>query len=284
MIRSQHRHHDRGAKYPEYVVNMFGNLSTCLYFSNYIKAHSKYSKKKKTYKTDLSEDDIISLKQILADAYKKSATNYFSEMTMEFTDRNKLLSKAFIIIDWDNYRLSKKLGLKDAQRRDLCIQIFGDPAYNMRYIHKIVNCSPLDDEKRFKIIRKMYGKKRFVDAVGAAMTIDANNSDFITYLVEYVMKMKKTKKRAPYLLAYANAFKTNKTTNFRLINEKFYRKNKKLIKELVNEVDIKYKKAFKQIKHSKDKNADKIMKKNKKKAKEAEKEEKKLKKDTTITI
>ena len=159
-----------------------------------------------------------------------------------------------------------------------------DPAYNMRYIHKIVNCSPLDDEKRFKIIRKMYGKKRFVDAVGAAMTIDANNSDFITYLVEYVMKMKKTKKRAPYLLAYANAFKTNKTTNFRLINEKFYRKNKKLIKELVNEVDIKYKKAFKQIKHSKDKNADKIMKKNKKKAKEAEKEEKKLKKDTTITI
>lgn len=240
-------HRNKAGKYPDYIVNMFGNLSTSLYFYNFIKDHCKVTKKGKL-KTDLSDDAIISLKQILADAYKKSATNYFSEMTIDFKDRADLLSKAFIILDVKNYKLTKKLGIKKSQRRDVCIQVFGDPVYNIKFLHKIINYSSLDDKKKLKLLKKMYGGHRFVKAVGAAMTVDSNNSDCITMLVEYVKNMKKRKNRAPYIMAYADAFKVNKTYNFRLADGEFYKKNKPIIRELIDDVDIGYKKAFKPLK------------------------------------
>lgn len=241
-----HRNHDRGAQFPDYVLNGFANLSTTLYFKRFVKKHVKVTKKNKI-KTDLSEDSIQSLRQILADAYKKSATNFYGQQTDEFIDRSKMLAGAFVMLDPVNYALTKKLKLKKSQRRDLCIQIFGDPIYNMKYIHKLLNESPLPDKKKLKLLRKMYGKKRFIAAVGAAMTLDNNNSDGLAMLIGYVTSMKKKKRRAPYLMAYAVAYKKNKTYNFRLADGEFYKKNKPLIKEL-KKVDIGFKKAFKHLK------------------------------------
>lgn len=244
---SAHRNHERGAQFPDYILNGFANLSTVLYFKKFVKKHVKVKHKKHKIVTDLTEDSIQSLRQLLADAYKKSATNFYSQQTIEFTDRNEMLSRTFVMLDPKNYALTKKLKLKKSQRRDLCIQVFGDPVYNMRYIHKTFNESALSDKKKLKLLRKMYGKKRFVTAIGAAMTIDNNNSDMLANLIGYVTGMKKKRRRAPYLMAYAIAFKKNKTYNFRLADGDFYRRNKPLIKEL-KKVDIGFKKAFRQLK------------------------------------
>lgn len=241
---------NHSGKYPVYVTqNAFVNLSTPLWFSLYVKDHCKVSKKGKL-KTDLTDDQIESLKSILADAYKKSATNQYSQQTQEFKDRNKILGKTFIILEPRIYKLAKKLKLSSSQTRDLTIQVYGDPVNNMRFIHKLFNHSPLPEEKKLKICKKMYGKERFIDAVGAAMTVDSNTSDFLVTLYEYMMD-KKTRKRAPYVLAYARAYKKNKSCNYRLQGGEFYKKNRKLIKEL-KELDIGFKKAFKNLKPKKD--------------------------------
>jgi hypothetical protein len=153
------------------------------------------------------------------------------------------------------YKTTKKLGLSKSQRRDLCIQVYGDPVNNMKYIHKIFNHSAMSDKKKLKICREMYGKKRFIDAIGAAMTVDINNSDFLASAYDYMMGLK-IRKRAPYVMAYARAYKKNKTSNYRLQGGDFYKKNRKLIKEL-KEIDIGFKKAFKNLKPKKDRKSDK---------------------------
>ena len=112
-------------------------------------------------------------------------------------------------------------------------------------------------------MKQMYGKKRFVKAAGAMLTVTDNNSDCIEMIYQYIKDLK-TKKRAPYILEYARAYKENKSSNFRLSAEgKFYKKNKKLIKELI-ECDIGFKKAFKNLKGKKDKTKDKPKKNDKK--------------------
>lgn len=241
---TKNRNHQ--GKWPQYISNAFANLSTPLWFKMYIEEHVRIKKKKHKMKTDLSEEEISSLKQILADAYKRSATNQFPQQTQEFKERNELLSKAFIMLDPLVYHQTKKLGLSKAQRRELVIQIYGDPVNNMRFVHKIFNHSNLSDKKKLKLMKKMYGKKRFLDAVGAAMTVDSNNSDCIAMLYDYMMDLK-LKKRAPILIAYAKAYKKNKSNNFRLTGGEFYGENKKLIKELKRR-DIGFKKAFKSLK------------------------------------
>lgn len=241
---------NHAGKYPTYVANAFANLSTPLWFQIYVEDHCKISKKKGKLKTDLSEDEIESIKTLLAEAYKKSATNQYSQQTQEFKERNKILGKTFMVLSPDVYKLARKLKLTKSQCRDLTIQVYGDPVNNMRFIHKLINHSPLPEKKKLKIVKKMYGKKRFIEAVGAAMTVDSNTSDFLVTLYEYMMD-KKTKKRAPYVLAYARAYKKNKSSNYRLSGGEFYHKNKKLIKEL-KELDIGFKKAFKNLKPKKD--------------------------------
>lgn len=233
-------------KFPMYVANGFANLSTPLWVKEYVKEHCSIKKKNGKLKTDLSEDEIESLKTMLADAYKKSATNQYPQQTQEFAERNKMIGTAFIALDPELYALTKKLGLSKSQRRDLVIQIFGDPTNNMRFVHKIFNHSTLSDKKKLKLMQKMYGKERFTKAVGAAMTVDSNNSDCIAMLYNYMMKLK-LKKRAPILLAYSESYKKNKSSNFRLSGGDFYKDNKRLIKEL-KKGDIGYKKAFKNLK------------------------------------
>ena len=249
-------------KYPTYVSNAFANLSTALWFKEYVKSHCKISKKGKL-KTDLSEDQVESLRNILADAYKKSATNQYAQQTQEFEERNRMLSKTLIILYWDVYQLARKLKVEEHYTRDLAIQIYGDPVNNMRFIHKTFNRSVKSDKKKIKLLKKMYNAyppvkdsdiSRFNQAVGAAMTVDSNNSDMIAALYTYMMKLKK-KKRAPIIMGYARAYKKNKSSNFRLTGGDFYKKNKPMIREL-KDIDIGFKKAFKDLKVKKVKDKD----------------------------
>ncbi len=248
-------------KYPTYMANAFANLSTALWFSSFIHCNIKVKQKGKgkfKFVTDssvLTDDDIESLRQLLADVYKKSVSNTYERQMQEFKDRNHLISEAFCYIYPEVYELTKKLAygesaISKAQRRDLTIQIYGDPEGNMKFIHKIFNNSPISNKKKIKLLKKMY-KDRFKAALGAALTVDSNNSDFVAMVYEYIMD-KKLKKRAPFILGYAKAYKKNKSYYFRLSNGKFYEKNKKLIKEL-KDLDIGFKKAFKPLKEKKKK-------------------------------
>lgn len=250
------RKHVPGAKYPTYTSNMFANLSTPLFMYYYV--HDNVDAKKGKLVTDLSKDDIESLKQMLSDAYKKSSMSVYSQ-AQEYADRNKLLLKTFARLDPKRVRIAKKLKLKKHQLRTLLIQTYGDPRYNMKYVHRLMNASPISDKKKMKIFKKLYGK-RFVAAIGAALTINNADSDFLATAFRFVKKLK-LKKRAPYIRAYAEAYKLNGTTYHQFTKE-FAKKNKKLIKEL-KFLDVGYKKAFKNL-HSEsagkkpDKRADKI--------------------------
>ncbi len=261
---------ERQGKFPQYMANAFANLSTALWVKRYVDANIKVKVKKKkgkvksvSIRTSLSEDEVESLRVMIADAYKKSASNVYSQQTQEYLDRNKLLSKAFIKLCPELYLLTKKLcvrvkrrpldddkkrrrALTKAERRDLTIQVYGDPVSNMRFVRKLFDKSPLSDKKKLKLMKAMYGD-RFPMAVGAAMTVDNNSSDCLAMLYEHLMKSKK-KKRADYVLAYAVAFKKNKTYNFRLEGGEFYKRNKKFCKELAKEWDIGFKKAFAKLK------------------------------------
>ena len=244
------RKRNHQGKFPEYMKNAFANLSTPLWFYNYVKEHVQITKKGKM-KSDLSEDDLESLRMLLASAYRCSVSNFYTNQTQEFKERNELITKAFIKLYPKVYRLALKLKLGDSKKdnrqaaRELAIQVYGDPVKNMRYIHTIMNNSPLSDKKKMKLFKKMYGK-RFVQAIGAALCIKSSKSDFLATCYEYVDKIKSKKKRAPYILAYVKAYKEIKDNNFRLEDGKFYKKNKKLFKEL-GKCDIGFKKAYKKL-------------------------------------
>lgn len=239
--------------YPQYVMNGFGNLSTVLWIKRYVKSHVRVKKSKKKGKliTDLSKDDVISLKTIIADAFKKSVTNFYQNQIQEFKERNVMLGETFVMLDPKNYRLAKKLNdkgesLDEKDLQELIIQVFGDPVNNAKFVHRIFNMSPVSDKKKLKILKKMY-RKRFTEMVGAMFTVTDNKSDCIEMLYQYVCKMKK-KDRAPFILAYAQAYKKNKTSNFRLVAEGiFYDKNKDIFKEMAK-YDIGLKKSFKNLK------------------------------------
>lgn len=273
-----HRNHDRGAKYPTYVNNIFANLSSAKFFYEYACNHTK-RKKKNRVKTDLDMDQVLSMKQILADAYRYATSNkdaYRNQM-QEYSDRIEYLSMAFIRFDPVVYRLSKKLNLKSKDdRRDLCIQVYQDPIYSAKAVARLFNSSEITEKKKFKLVRTLYkvdrldnikvyssdddrerddkSKNRFVALVGATFCIQKNNSDFFDMLFEYVDGLKK-KKRAKYIRAYAEAYKNDKTHNKRLEGD-FYEKNHDIIKELVGTkkhkytdgIDVGYKKAFKCLK------------------------------------
>jgi len=241
-----YRDHRVGAVFPSYVSNGFANLSTTLYFYEYVKDHVK--PKKRGIKTDLEEADLESLRMILADAHKKSASGVY-QIEKEYTERNELLGKAFKRLCPEIYRLTGKFEtLSKSQRRELTILFWGDPVYNFRFIHKHINRSTVSDKKKLKILKKIYGK-RFVRAVGAAMCVEGNNSDCLAMLFDY-MCSKKKKKRAHYIRAYAEAFKRSKGLRYFRIDQDFYDHNKRIIEEL-GIVDIGYKKAFKDLRGAK---------------------------------
>lgn len=235
-------------KFPRYVADIFVNLSAAKFFLNYVQEHT-HVKKSGKLETDLDDDEIESLRTILSDVYKKTASNYYQTQAQDFKDRSNMIAKAFVILNPKLYLLAEKLNkgipeqskLKDFQLRDLTVQVWGDPASNMKYIRTIFDNSVASPKKKMRIVKKMYGKDRWVSAVGAAMTVNSNNSDFIGMLITYVNDMK-MRKRAPFVRAYADAYKKNETANFR-INDDFLDDNRKLIKEL-RKIDVGYRKAF----------------------------------------
>jgi len=243
-----YREHKPNSPYPPYVANAFANLSTTLYFYEYVHDHVKIKKKGKV-KTDLEDADLESLRMIIADVYRKSIIGNYSNQQQETLKRNELLSKTFKLLCPRIYRLTRKFeGLSKSQCRDLTIQFYGDPVYNFKFIHKRINESTIPDKKKLKLLQKIYGKKKFVAAVGAAMTVEGNNSDCLAMLFKFMMKLKK-KKRAKYVRAYAEAYKKVKVTRYFRIDQSFYDKNRPIIKEL-GRIDIGYKKAFKDLKGS----------------------------------
>lgn len=250
---------EKGSKFPNYILNGFANLSTSLWFYEFIKDNVKVTKKGKI-KTELTEDVIHALKEILSRAYKKSATNYYEKASQEFVERNKYISEAFCRLDPKLYKLTGKLStsenkIKKTKRRDLAIQVYGNPVHNMKFIFHTFDQSSISDKKKIKLLRQMYGN-RFENAVGAALTMINTKSDFLSMIYEYVMygcykkkwkKMKKLKARAPFVYAYAKAYKWNPNSYFKLKDGEFYKKNKRLIKELIDN-DIGFRKAFKNLK------------------------------------
>lgn len=260
---TDYRNHENGAKYPTYVANMFANLSVPLYFYEFVKAHMKIKKKKKKIKTDLTVAQIDALRHIIADVYKRSVSAQYQNQSQEFKDRNDLLLQTFEILSWADRKTAKKLGLDKEDTRELLMQIYGEPCYNMRYIHKLFNKADasVSNKKKLKIMRKLYGsKKRFIDAVGSSLAVgNCNNSDFLDMLYKHIMKKsildgtigkKKKKKilkhRAPFIRAYAEAYKRVRVHSAK-VNAEFAEENKKLIEELLK-VDIGYKKAFSDLK------------------------------------
>lgn len=272
-----HRNHDRGAKYPTYVNNIFANLSSAKFFYEFALDNTE-NKKKNKVKTTLNAEQVLSMKQLLADAYRYSSSNKdaFRGQMQEYKDRLEYISLAFIRYDPVVYEMTKKLKLEKKEgRRELCIQIYQDPIYAAKSVGRLYNASELTDKKKLKLVRAMYdinpldhikvdgdsdvkseysGKKRFQTLVGATFCVPKNNSDFFDMLFTYVDKLPK-RKRAKYIRAYAEAFKIEKSHNKRLEGE-FYDKNKPIIKELIgtkkkkylNGIDVGYKKAFKCLK------------------------------------
>lgn len=246
------RQHKPGAVPPNYIGNAFANISTSLFFYEFVKEHVKIKIKKgklKKFKHDFDKDELESLRSIIADAYKKSVSNVYVNQVQEHNDRNKLLTKTFAMLDPKTFLRTRKLkGLTKAQCRELAVQVYGDPIYNFRFIHKMFNLvTEVSDKKKIRILKELYGK-RFVRAMGAAMTVENNQSDILGAIFNFIDRKKKMK-RAKYLRAYAEAYKRTKTHYFQ-INQDFYDRNKPIIKEL-KVVDLGYKKAFKGLKSKK---------------------------------
>lgn len=251
---SDHRNRVRDAKYPNYVGNMFANLSTPLFFYGYIMDHIRITKKDKM-KTDLTEDDIMSLKDIIADAYKRSVTRQYDKQIQELDDRNKLLLKSFAVLDPKRMRTAKKLKLNKHMTRIVAILSYGDPRYNFKQLHKLFNQSSVSDKKKLKVLGKLYGK-RLYNAFGAALTVNAAGSDILATIFSKVERLPR-KKRTKVLLAYAEAYKLNGSTYHQLTKE-FIKSNgnKKIVRQL-KVADIGYKKAFKRLQSESNRSSDK---------------------------
>lgn len=248
ILEQMTAHREHRGSFPTYIGNAFANISTAVWFSEYVNDHVKV--KKGYLKTDLTKAQVESLKSILADAYRKSCSGVFANQSQEYSERNTLLTSTFVKLAPEIFAASKKLdGLTKANREELTIQVFGDPVYNFRYVHKLINKSTVSDKKKMKYLKKVYGK-RFTAMVGAAMTTEGNNSDCLAMIYEHIMATKK-KKRGRYLQAYAEAYKRNYPSRYFRLDKTFYEENKKLIKLLIGKkkhperaIDAGYRKAF----------------------------------------
>lgn len=249
-------HREHRGNFPSYVGNAFANISTALWFDQFIIKHVKT--KKDWLKTNLTKSQVESLKSILADAYRKSCSSVYTNQNEEYSERNALITDAFIRLDPHNYYLSRKLdGLTKSLRRELTIQVYGDPVYSFRYIHRILNKSTVSDKKKLRYLRAVYGK-RFTSMIGAAMTTEGNNSDCLAMLFDFAFVRTKKKKRGKFIQAYAEAYKRNNPSRYFRMDQNFYLENKKLIKLLIGKkkhperaIDAGYRKAFADMREGK---------------------------------
>lgn len=251
------RYNGKIIQHPDYIANGFANISTAFWFLSYVQAHVRVKKKSHCIHTDLTRDQVESLKSILADAYGKSLGGVYSSQVQDDARRNEYISKAFIRLMPNLYHLTGKLkGLSKSGRRELTIQIYGDPVFKFRYVHRKINESTVSDKKKLKFLKTAYGK-RYIAMVGAAMTTEGNGSDCLAMVYDDLMSKKK-KKRGPYIQAYAEAYKRNGPSRYFRMDRNFYDKNKKLIKLLISDkkhpkraIDLGYVKAFEDMKRGK---------------------------------
>lgn len=223
---------ERRGRFPKYTSNMFANISTAKYFYEYVKENWK----------DLSDDEKLSMKSLISQAFKDSVSMKYQNQAMENGDRNDYLRETFYAMSKKAYKVAKKLGLEKDKTKDLIIQAYIEPKYAIKQVAKLFDMSTLSDKKKMKLLKNIYGgKERFVDAVGASLTVDFNSSDFVHMVYGFVMKLKKDK-RKKFIEAYAINFKKIKKSSFVLKGD-FLEKNAKVIKRLIRK-DRGYKKAF----------------------------------------
>lgn len=259
-----HRTHKMGAKYPTYINDVFVNLSSAKFFYEYVMEHAE--RKKRGVITDLTGDQVISLKKILSDAYRNYANSrnkdQLKAIIADYTDRLDYLGRAYVQLDPVIFDMSKKLDLGDKKERaEFCVHMANDPQKSTKQIATFFDKSTLSNKKKLELLQDMCKKKplvgikcdkpatdedddknndnyrkrkelpKFIMLAGATLTMNKNGSDFFDMIFDHIMKQKK-KRRIKYLEAYAIAYKTVMYHNKRLEGD-FYKKNKKLIKKLV---------------------------------------------------
>ena len=238
-------------KYPRYVTNIFANISSAKFFYEYVVA----------FRSDFTKETREALKNIISSAFKDSIMNKYQFQVLENDDRNNYLRDTFKMLATKDFKIAKRLELETDKTKELIIQAYMEPKYSAKQVAKLFDKSNISDKKKMKILRKLYKGERFVDVIGAALTVDFTASDFVHMAYEFIMDKKK-KKRSKYLEAYAINFKKVKKAATSLVNTTFVENNKKVIKKLIRK-DRGYKKAFEvnlvktMIKRDKDKEKDK---------------------------
>lgn len=237
-------------KYPDYAVNMFANVSAAKYLYEYVELWEKQIRKKGDSKL-MTMADVRAARKLVSDAYTKR--DKFRDQYQDEKLRNELLLNTYAKLDPDGVKHAKKLKLGSKKlEKELALRISIPPVYSIDRVCRIFDMSAVSTKKKKKILKKLARtKERFVEIIGAALTIDKPVTDFVEMAYRIVipekeegkkLNKKRYKRRIVLLRAYATAFKKRKRFNIRL-TDGFYKANKKIIKKLIAE-DLGFKKAF----------------------------------------
>lgn len=246
-----------GGKYPEYAVNMFANVSSAKFVLEFVQRWDKQIRK--TGDSDMMDiSDVKALRQLIAEGYIRR--DKFMNQKLDEKERNKYLLKAYALLDPVGVKIAKKLKLKKKATIEVALLVRKPAKYSVDRLGKLFDTSTVSNKKKLKVLKKLTKtKKKFADYIGSALTINRAITDFVGMAYDVVMPRSETKKgrltkkmrkrRAPYLRAYATTFKKRKQFNT-ILTDDFYKLNKKLIKELIEE-DAGFRKAFKILKSKK---------------------------------
>ena len=269
--RKKKNSHKGFSPYPNYTKNIFANLSGVKFFYELVYMWKEGD-------VDLDKRERKAIKMLLSTAYRDtiSKTKIYPVLDDEY--RCEMICEAFKILDKKRYKLALKLtsyetvkssrlkrpdsdksrdelrkekAVKKAKAEaaacELAIQVFQDPKYTARTVVREFDRRAMSSKKKMKLLRKLYGK-RFFNACGAILGIEGGSSDIVGDVKDALAKMKK-KERIQVLRAYGDYFKRFGKRSF-LLDARFYKKHKKIIKKLIRE-DIGYKKAFAGMKDKK---------------------------------
>lgn len=242
--------------YPTYIANAFANVSSALFLKEFAKANVEKDKSKKRIRiiTPLSDDELESLRHIVAEAYKKSERREYEAQALDYDLRNEYLGKAFARLCPVQYAMVKELpSLTKSERLSLLVNTYGDPTYTVRRVRVLMDKAGgpmgeggvrMTDEEKLEFLKELYGQ-RFDQFVGASMTVGdsmSSDSDLLLALFKFMDGCKKKRKRR-ILRYYATAYKRVKGVPFYRMNGEFFGDNEKLVEKLIKE-DAGFKKAF----------------------------------------
>ena len=267
------RMHGKGhGPFPTYIDNFFVNLSAAKRIYKFVDERITYKLSEKSKKhrkhgdyydiefhaEDLSEDDIESMKSLLFRIYRASKTNGYPEQSQDRYDRERYLSKAFCMLDPLGYALAKKLKIHGfdpdksttidkPKTRELVVLSYGDPIKNISSVSRCFDAADVtvDEKVKHHVFGYLY-YDREIQAMGTALTVSRNDSDFVSSIYDEVKGMKKTM-RSEILDATFQAYKYNNTLYPRISSDKeFVEKNKKLMKKLTKH-DAGFRKAKRRV-------------------------------------